>query len=148
MVRCQYYLAAGTLVLSGILLLGATTLSGHGSPQNQPPPAGVKSSKYFKNIKILKDLPANQMIPVMQKVSASLGVKCDFCHDLKRTPGGQPTGFEKDTKKYKNVARQMMVMVQDLNKRHKVLENKITCFTCHHGKAEPVNQVTMPPRRP
>ena len=150
MVRCQNLLAAGTVVLSGALLLGATSLSGYGSPQNQPPPAGVKSSKFYKNIKILKDLPANQMIPVMQRVSASLGVKCDFCHDLKRPTGGQPTGFEKDTKKYKNIARQMMVMTQDINKRHKVLKAKVTCFTCHKGKAEPDNQAPTrsgPPRR-
>src|SRR5687767_14748382 len=132
------YLAAAALAGAGTLLLAAGS---HGFRQTPQPPAGAKSGTYFKNIRILKNLPANQLMPTMQKISQSLGVRCDFCHDVTRAPGKPPTGFEKDTKKYKGVARQMLVMVQDINKRFKVVENKVTCYTCHKGKAEPVNHV-------
>jgi hypothetical protein len=34
----------------------------------------------FKNITVLKGTPADQLIPAMQFITASLGVECDFCH--------------------------------------------------------------------
>jgi len=34
----------------------------------------------FKNIQALKGIPADQLIPSMQFIAASLGVECEFCH--------------------------------------------------------------------
>ena len=34
----------------------------------------------YKNIQVLKGLPASQMRPMMNYISASLGVSCAFCH--------------------------------------------------------------------
>lgn len=34
----------------------------------------------YKNIQILKDIPADQLIPSIQFIAASLGVGCNFCH--------------------------------------------------------------------
>ena len=34
----------------------------------------------FKSIKVLNDMPADQMGKVMNMMSASLGVNCAFCH--------------------------------------------------------------------
>ena len=47
----------------------------------------------FKNIQVLKDIPADQLIPAMQFITASLGVECEFCH--------VEGAFEKDDKKPK-----------------------------------------------
>ncbi len=47
----------------------------------------------FKNIKVLNDMPADQLGKVMNIFSASLGVNCDFCH--------YGEDFEKDGKKEK-----------------------------------------------
>src|SRR2546423_12257793 len=33
-----------------------------------------------KNIQVLKGLPSSQLFPLMNFVSVSLGVRCDFCH--------------------------------------------------------------------
>src|SRR5215467_12015179 len=52
-------------------------------------------SPQFKNIQVLKDIPADQVIPSMQFISASLGVDCDFCH-VGRTNG--QNNFDKDDK--------------------------------------------------
>ena len=47
----------------------------------------------FKNIKVLNDMPADQLGKVMNIFSASLGENCDFCH--------VPDKFELDDKKEK-----------------------------------------------
>ena len=90
-------------------------------------------SKKYKNIKVLKELPADQLIPVMHKINDALGVKCDFCHVV----NADHTGFDLDTKPEKKKAREMMLMVKDITKHQKTLDNKASCFMCHHGAPEP-----------
>ena len=105
-----------------------------GRAQEQAPPAGTDTAaKKFKNIQILKDLPADQLIPTMRKFNASLGVECNFCHVI----NPDHTGFEKDDKPTKKMAREMLLMVADMNKREKVLGGRATCFMCHRGSPEP-----------
>jgi photosynthetic reaction center cytochrome c subunit len=99
----------------------------------------------LKNIKVLKGLSAEQVIAIMRTNAASLGVQCDFCHVI----SADHTGWEKDDKKTKRIARQMMLMVKDINKREKILDGRATCFMCHRGNHEPVTKVQVPegPRR-
>lgn len=92
------------------------------------PTAGEK----FKNIKVLRSMPASQMLPVMHLMRASLGVTCDFCHV---TEGDQ---FEADTKKEKETARRMIQMVLDINKNNFEGRTVVTCNSCHNGKEHPV----------
>ena len=70
------------------------------SPRGQAAPAstnGETAGKKFKNIQVLKDIPADQLIPSMQFISASLGVECDFCH----VENSGKMEFDKDDKKEK-----------------------------------------------
>jgi hypothetical protein len=90
----------------------------------------------FKNIKSLKGQPATQLIPTMEFMSNSLGVTCEFCHDVK--------AFEKDTKDEKQTARQMIAMQQSINKVHFKGEREVTCNTCHHGAMHPAAAPTLP----
>jgi hypothetical protein len=119
-------------LLTPCLLLGALCLAQESQKTDKPETAGHK----FKNIKILKDLPAEKLIPVMRNWNASLGVKCDFCHVI----NADHSGFEKDDKPTKTMARAMVVMTTDMNKRQKVLAGKATCFMCHQGHQEPQTQ--------
>lgn len=127
------------LFLSGMvtpaLLLGALCMA-----QDSKPTAPPTAKQQYKNIKVLKDLPADQLIPVMRKWNASLGVKCDFCHVI----NADHTGFDKDDKHAKLVARQMVSMTMDINKRYKAADKKVTCFTCHHGHQEPEGAPAAP----
>jgi hypothetical protein len=97
-----------------------------------------RTEQKFKNIKVLKDLPADQLIPVMHKIDDSLGVKCDFCHVV----NADHSGFDLDTKPTKNKAREMILMVNDIIKHQKTLDKKATCYMCHHGSAEPALEAT------
>jgi hypothetical protein len=129
-----------------IISVSALVLGGLSMAQDRSA-GGKKAPQVYKNIKILKDLPADQVIPIMRKIDDSLGVRCDFCHIVTAGPGGRHEGFEKDDKPMKGVARQMMTMTGDLDKKVKVVKGKVTCFTCHHGRAEPENNAPMAPGR-
>ena len=101
----------------------------------------------YKNIKVFpKELPADQVIPIMHKINDSLGVKCDFCHVIETNAAGQHVGWEKDDKKMKLVARDMITMTGQMRDKQKYLKNKATCFMCHHGHSEPA--VNAPENRP
>lgn len=97
------------------------------------------------NVQALKGLPESQLIPVMQFMSASLGVNCAYCHV--NTDGKWE--FEKDDKKTKLAARRMIQMTLDINKGNRdVLGGAgVSCFTCHRGSTDPVNipQLPLPP---
>ncbi|MGC2765971.1 MAG: c-type cytochrome [Candidatus Acidiferrum sp.] len=88
------------------------------------------AERQFKNIQVLKDIPADQLIPSMQFIAASLGVECDFCHVEHE--------MQKDDKKEKQTARKMIAMELAINKGHFNNEVEVTCYTCHRGSAHPV----------
>src|SRR4051794_2178082 len=97
-------LAIATCVLSSSFVLQS---------QSVPAPAAASASvktaeQQFKNIQTLKGVPADQVIPAMQFISASLGVECDFCH--------VDRAFDKDDKKPKQSARFMIEMQNGINK--------------------------------
>src|SRR6201987_3618916 len=100
-------------------------------PQASAPPAAAKTaSQQFKNIQVLKDVPADELIPGMQFITASLGVDCEYCH--------VEHAFDKDDKKPKVTARKMMEMMFTINNENFENHRVVTCNTCHRGAAHPV----------
>jgi photosynthetic reaction center cytochrome c subunit len=93
------------------------------------PPAPKKAEDVYKNIQVLKGVPAYEILPAMQFISASLGVRCEYCH-VERA-------FDKDDKEHKKTARKMMEMMFAINKDNFNGRPAVTCNSCHHGAAEP-----------
>lgn len=105
------------------------------SPAQASPasPAGVApktAAEAFKNIQVLKNIPADELIPSMQFISASLGVRCDYCH--------VEHAFQKDDKQPKRTARKMMQMMFAINNDNFHGHRVVTCYSCHHGATHPV----------
>jgi len=123
---------AAALMAYGIVTAGAKTQSGATQQQNQS--TEKRAEEQFKNIQVLKGVPADQIIPTMQFITASLGVECEFCH--------VQGAFEKDDKKPKQTARKMMEMMFAINGDNFDRHREVTCYTCHRGNAAPVG---MPP---
>lgn len=96
------------------------------SPEDSSNPA----EQVFKNVQALKGTPANQIVPSMQFISNSLGVECEFCH--------VQGAFEKDDKKPKQTARQMIEMQMAINRDNFKGRPEVTCFSCHRGSHDPV----------
>jgi hypothetical protein len=93
-----------------------------------------------KNIKVLNGLPESQLIPVMNYIGASLGVKCTFCHVNKEGKWD----FASDEKPEKGTAREMIQMVQGINKTNFRGNPAIGCYTCHRGSTAPARIIQLP----
>jgi hypothetical protein len=106
------------------------------SPAAQAPAASKPAEQQFKNIKVLNGIPAEQLIPAMQFIAASLGVECEYCHVSKDHVAG--LAFEKDDKKPKLIARKMIQMMFAINKDNFDGKREVTCYSCHRGAAEPI----------
>jgi photosynthetic reaction center cytochrome c subunit len=89
-----------------------------------------RTEEVFKNIQVLKGISSDQLMPAMQFMSSSLGVECNFCH--------VEGHFEKDEKKSKQTARNMMQMMFALNKNSFEGHREVTCYSCHRGQRNPV----------
>ncbi len=100
----------------------------------QSPSTPKLAEEQYKNIKVLKGIPADQLIPAMQFITASLGVECEYCH----VRDGHTMVFDKDDKKPKLAARKMIEMMTAINKDNFEGKREVTCFSCHRGAAEPV----------
>lgn len=106
-----------------------------GNTQTKTETAGQK----FKSIKVLNDMPADQLGKVMNMMSASLGVDCKFCH------ASNDGDFEKEGFEHKDIARNMLKMTFDLNKNYFEGKPEINCNSCHQGKAHPQASVPLTP---
>jgi photosynthetic reaction center cytochrome c subunit len=103
--------------------------------QSAQTPKTRTATEVYKNIKVLKDIPAYELIPTMEFISASLGVRCDFCHVEHH--------FDEDTKKPKQRAREMMKMMFAIDKDHFHGHQVVTCNTCHNGSKHPAGMPTI-----
>ena len=123
-------LLAMLIVSCGVIIGVAKAEPSAPSPAQQ---AGTvlskKSEEQFKNIQVLKGIPAEQVFPTMQFIAASLGVECDYCH--------VQNAFDKDDKKTKQTARKMMEMMFAINKDSFDSRREVTCYSCHRGSPHP-----------
>jgi len=95
------------------------------------------AEEVFKNIQMLKGMPAGRLLRVMELGYArSLGVNCTHCHVA--------DAWEKEDKPTKQIAREMNAMVSVINndqlKKIKNLKGPnsiINCTTCHRGQTKP-----------
>ena len=72
---------------------------------------------HFKNLQILpKDISDHDLDSVMHHFTASLGVKCNFCHVVDTV--AKKMDAASDAKPEKNIARKMMLMAIDINKNY------------------------------
>ena len=89
----------------------------------------------FKNVQRLQHLTGDEYDEVMSFFTASLGVRrCTYCHDR--------SDYSLDADPHKMAAREMITMVQGLNKKFFETE-KINCFTCHKAQEKPL---VVPPK--
>jgi hypothetical protein len=88
----------------------------------------------FKNIQVLKGIPADEFMDTMGMFASSLLYDCTGCHvqDIL----SDRSAFAVATPRIQR-ARQMVVMVNTINKTYFAGQPRVTCFTCHRGDGVP-----------
>ena len=117
------------------LMLALTVLGAVPALAQDSGQATKTAGEAYKNVQVLKDIPAPQLMQAMHSFTHSLGVKCSFCH--------VEGAFDKDDKPEKQTARKMILMARGINKDNFGGEHKVSCWTCHRGATEPE---TKPPQ--
>ncbi len=135
---------------------GGGNMQGGAPPQQSPAPApapapspaggtvpgaqgtapGVKTAQQaYMNVTVLTDIPADQLVPSMEFIAASLGVRCNFCH---------VNPFQNDDKREKQTAREMIKLEMAINKMTFNGRTQVTCYTCHLGSPHPTGVPAIP----
>jgi hypothetical protein len=96
----------------------------------------------FKNIQVLKGLPAGRLLDTMRGFSSALGTNCKKCHDTEN--------FASDDKDDKKIARSMIQMTKAINEQYLRTmpgmdqDAAVSCYTCHHGQSHPALRPEKP----
>jgi hypothetical protein len=101
-------------------------------------PAGT----VYKNVRLLKDIPARALLDTMNAYGRALGLTCTGCH-----VAGQWASDERQNKK---LAREMQILVNDLNAKQMPAMNNldagfphVTCAMCHRGAGHPAQTASL-----
>jgi hypothetical protein len=104
------------------------------------------------NLQVLpRDIPAPQLIQVMQGFEQALGVTCEHCHVF-FGQGNAMNNLASDDKQPKKTARVMLIAARDFSGKltpdalgkPAASITPVMCGTCHRGKAIP-DYVAPPP---
>jgi len=99
----------------------------------------------FKNLQVLpKNISADSLDKIMDGFTVSMGKDdCNYCHVKDKLTN--TIIYEKDDKPEKEIARNMMRMTMDINKKYFQFNEEVTaaqvqavtCYTCHKGQPIP-----------
>jgi hypothetical protein len=109
--------------------------------QVRPAAGSGKAGEVFKNVTTagLKDLTVDDFVASMGAISADLGLDCADCHP---NAGTDNADFVTDTPR-KNTARRMVDMVAGINRVNFNGQQRVTCWSCHHGRITPSTTVSL-----
>lgn len=147
-------------LLHSLVLLATATSSLAAQARTFPPDSLVNTQVIPRNTPVL------QVIGQMRNFAGDLGVRCQFCHVGQEGRPLSEFDFAADTKREKLVARQMMLMVAEIDRRVDTLPGHgagphpaghehaatapaapttplVTCGTCHRGVSRPVPLQTI-----
>jgi hypothetical protein len=97
------------------------------APATSPP---LKAGERYKSVQVLRDIPADQIIPSMAFIANSLGVTCSHCHGAE---------WVSDEKPAKQRAREMLRLTESINRDQFAGRAIVTCQTCHDGRVIPAD---------
>ena len=107
-----------------------------GSSAAQTAKAVPPSEEVYKNLKVLQGTPSDSFNQSMHLISGQLGVDCEYCHLEKDRVS--------DEVKKKDIARDMIAMTAEINRRSFKGAEVVTCYTCHQGKPIPAGPPILP----
>jgi hypothetical protein len=108
----------------------------------------ARQESEFRNLQVLpKDISEKALQKIMEEECVKgLGVSCNYCHT--KDKDSVNLDYASDKKPEKEIARSMMRMTMEINKKYFGLENpaigdtlmSISCRNCHQGEPYPVKK--------
>jgi len=126
-----HYLMAALVVL---YLCGVSVVSA--ARQAPPEPSPEMSENVFKDIQVLKGIPVDEFLDAMGMFANALGYDCVSCHSPEIANASTFDAFAIPTPLIQR-ARQMVVMMNTINRTYFGGEQRVTCFTCHTSDNRP-----------
>ena len=130
-------------LLVGLGLVALSGALGAQAPGHWPPDS-------LSNTRVIPHAtPVIQVVGMMRNFTGDLGVRCQFCHVGREGQPLEQFDFISDEKRTKLTARQMMLMVQEINRRVDTIPGRttpglqVTCATCHRGVSRPAPLFTV-----
>ena len=126
-------------VLVSLLAVAADARPAAAQAPGKFPPDSLVNTKVFPH-----NTPVTEVLGAMRNFTTALGVRCGFCHVGKEGAPISSYDFASDEKRTKRTARQMMLMLAEVNRRLDTLPERknpglmATCNTCHRGVNRPV----------
>ena len=94
----------------------------------------IVTQDVFKSVTVLRDIPVDTFFDAMGMFANAMGNDCTFCHVPQAAL--DRAKFAEVTPRMQR-ARQMIAMMQTINKNFFGGAPRVTCFTCHHGNQSP-----------
>ena len=126
-------------VLVSLLAVAAVARPAAAQAPGKFPPDSLVNTKVFPH-----NTPVTEVLGAMRNFTTALGVRCGFCHVGKEGAPISSYDFASDEKRTKRTARQMMLMLAEVNRRLDTLPERknpglmAACNTCHRGVNRPV----------
>ena len=136
----------GAAAVAVVCLAGAATVAVRAQTDAAP-----MSDSTFKNILLLKGIPVDTFLDAMGMFANAMGNDCTYCHASGAALDRD--AFAVATPRIQR-ARQMIVMMNAINKQYFAGQPRVTCFTCHGGNQSPRSdpnlalQYSTPPEDP
>src|SRR6476619_1877345 len=133
--------AVAVSLCGGFGLMFRAAAQGRGAAPAQTAAAPKKAGEVFKNVttSTLKELSVDDFIASMGLISANLGLDCADCHP---NAGTDKADWVTDTPR-KVATRRMVEMVASINRTNFGSVQRVTCWTCHHGRITPATTISL-----
>ena len=145
-VRRNQFCAVLAILVAGLGWL--TSVATQASPQQPgPTPAavaaavkGAPAEQVFKDIRVLKGIPADEFLDTMGMFASALLFDCVSCHAKDIIT--DENAFAIETPRIQR-ARQMVVMMNSINRLYFGGQPRVTCYTCHGGGNVPRSEPNL-----
>ena len=133
------FACATVMTAMGLVATAGLRAASPQAGQTGPAPQGVNErvpmvEETFKTVVLLRGIPVDTFFEVMGTFASSMGNDCTFCHASNAAL--DKSAFATPTPRLQR-ARQMIVMMNALNKQYFNGARRVTCFTCHGGSNQP-----------
>jgi photosynthetic reaction center cytochrome c subunit len=118
------------ITIIAVCVFGVASANGQGDAAQKP----LMSENAFKDVQVLRGIPASEFIETMGFFAVSLTANCTTCH------GDASAGSWEhyaDNTPLKMATRRMVVMMNSINQANFGGKREVTCYTCHRGDRMP-----------